>query len=406
MLRKYFSCLVYLGSVILLQAQEPDKADPLVQARELAGAGEYAQAREILSGKLQEHPDDRDFQTLFAKTYSWEGNYPEARRVLNGITSSHRQETEAWRASVRNEIYSRNWSLALGMVNKALIYLPEDPVLNQLRSEILLSHQAEIASGSQDSQPHRKERAEKPLTNHGLFLRSSAEGFSSTFKPMYSQAVGLELVGNAGKLIPALQVDRRFEIDGLQWQLDIYPRITKQLYAYAGYAYSTAPIFPDHRVGGELYYNTKNQWEFSGGARYFKFRDGDALVYTGSAGKYDKNTYWSARSFVTMDDSGVPAISGLLLGRKYFKDALHYLGLSVGYGYNTELRQLRDGDELLSATLLFVQSQQLGIEYQWHPGQISAWKLSLRGMRQEFSFDPGNYFLSLNLGLEYRLLFR
>lgn len=405
MLKAITSCLTLMCVTGFLQAQDA-VTDPLIHARELAGAGQYAEARKILATNLEQNPEDRDFQTLYAKTYSWEGNYPEARRVLNSITSNHRQEAEAWRASVRNEIYTENWSLALGMVNKALTYLPEDPVLQQLRAQILSGHQAELQATSEPKEAVKKDRVEKPLTNHGLFLRSSAEAFSTTFKPMYSQQVGFEWVGKAGKFIPAVQADRRFDIDGVQFQLDAYPRIDKKIYAYLGYAYSTAAIFPDHRLGGELYYNTENRWEFSAGARYFKFRDGDALVYTGSAGKYNSNDYWSARTFVTLDDSGVPAISGLLLGRRYFKDALNYLGLSIGYGYNTELRQLRDGDELISSTLLFVQSQQLGIEYQWHPGKISAWKLSLRGMRQEFAFDPGTYFLSLNLGLEYRLLFR
>lgn len=388
-------------------AQEKALQDSFLQrARNLAGEGEYEKARELLQPEMARHPEDRDLKTLYAKTFSWEGTYGEARDILNSITSYHRTDREAWTASARNEIYAGNLSLALGLVNKALIHMPADPALLELRRSILAQTMVEndkVPDPIPETKKEEKPARELPASPQGIFVRSSAKVFSSTFKPMYSQTVGMEMTGRMGRLIPAVQFDQRFDQEGIQYQLDAYPRFSKKFYGYLSYAYSKAGIFPEHRGGGELFYNSESGWEASAGARYYQFLDDDALVYTGSAGKYSGNYYLALRTFVT-PKNGQPAISGLFTARKYYRDALTYLGFSAGYGFSTELQQLRDGQELLAETLFFVATQQAGVEYQWHNAKSSAWKASLRAVRQEFAFNPGAYFLSFNVGLEYRLL--
>ena len=127
------SCHIYAQDG--LYAGNPDAS--FFKARDLAFAGNYQKARDTLERILTKYPDYSDVRNLLAKTYSWDANYDEARAHFNKITSRDRQNKEAWIASVKNEIYANNLQIALGLSNKALVYLPEDAELVALNKEIL-----------------------------------------------------------------------------------------------------------------------------------------------------------------------------------------------------------------------------------------------------------------------------
>lgn len=137
--------------------------------------------------------------------------------------------------------------------------------------------------------------------------------------------------GRGGTVIGRANWARRFGEEGVQVEMDAYPRISQRFYAYLNAGWSGADIFPEYRLGAELYANTGAGTEASLGVRRLEFAETGVTIYTGSAGIYRGNWYVSARPFVTPKDEGT-SVSGILLARRYFSTAESYATLIVGAG--------------------------------------------------------------------------
>ncbi len=378
---------------------DPDLS--LKRAMALAGDGKRDQARDTLRNILVHYPEYTDGKNLLAKTYSWDGDYEQARKLFNRITSAERSNKEVWEAAIRNEIFARNWHTALGLANKALIYLPRDAEIQDLRKSILESWEEEAlsntAAGKAEAQGNKK---------NSVALFSSADLFDVVFDPMYYTGVEFNFGTGLGKIIPRINYSNRFGIDGIQYEIDLYPRFSKSVYAYVNYGYSQSEIYPEHRVGGDLYVNLPKGFETSLGARYLSFTDSEVTILTGSAGIYKGNYYASLRPYITPRNNNTLGISGVLTARRYLKDANNYLGVSAGMGFMPEFRQFLANSVLVAETLLFVESQQLMVEYQFSfKSNPSLYRAQLGITRQEFVFAPKNYFWAFSAGLRYQVGF-
>ncbi|MEY8021855.1 YaiO family outer membrane beta-barrel protein [Muriicola sp. SD30] len=374
----------------------------LRRAMVLASDGRRDQARDTLNTILHQYPDYTDVKSLIAKTYSWDGDYEEARKHFNRITSEERKNKEVWVAAIRNEIYALNRNTALGLANKALLYLPEDKEIDSIRASII---DAWIdPSTSSDAVTSREEELKK-LTN-SVTIFSSADIFDVVFDPMYYSGLELQFGTAYGKIIPRVNYSNRFKIDGIQYELDLYPQFSKSVYAYLNYGYSDSEIYPEHRVGGDVYVNLPKGIEASLGARFLSFTDSDVSIFTGSAGFYKGNYYFSLRPYITPRKNSTMGISGVLTARKYLKDANNYIGMTAGMGFMPEFRQFLANTTLVAETMLFVESQQLMAEYQFSFGSNpSLYRAHLGLTRQEFVFAAGNYFWAISAGLRYQVRF-
>lgn len=407
---KHICCgLLLCSSPLLLHAQEisytgdPDAS--LQRAMALAFEGNRVEARDTLTNILTAYPDYTDVRSLLAKTYSWDGNYDEARKQFNRITSEERQHKEVWIAAIRNEMFADNFYLALGLANKALLYLTQDDDLVKLRSEILekLEGIKEPTTASSTSE-NTVEEVKKYKNSVTLF--SSADVFDVVFDPMFYSGLEFMHETSLGKIIPRINYSNRFDIDGIQYELDLYPKISKSLYAYLNYGYSQSEIYPTHRFGGDLYANLPKGVEVSLGARYLSFIESNVTIYTGSVGLYKGNYYFSLRPYVTPRNNNTTGISGILMARKYLKDANNFIGLSGGMGFLPEFRQFLANSKLIAETVLFVESQQLMLEYQFSfKDNPSLYRVNLGMTRQELVFASGNYFYAVSAGLRYQVRF-
>src|SRR6056297_3876662 len=95
-------------------------------ARDLAFAGNRSDARDTLIQVLTRYPEYTDVRSLLAKTYSWDQKFDKARAEFNSITSREKENKEVWIGAIKNEQYANNLYIALGLCNKALLYLKED----------------------------------------------------------------------------------------------------------------------------------------------------------------------------------------------------------------------------------------------------------------------------------------
>ena len=237
-------------------------------------------------------------------------------------------------------------------------------------------------------------------------VNSAVTIFDQRFDPITTTSIAYKRQTPFGSIIPRINNSNRVGMNGIQLDLDLYPKIAKGFYAYVNYGYSESDLYPNHKMGSDIYYNHKSGVEFSAGGRFINFATKDVKSITNSLGYYKGNYYFSLRSYITPESNNLTRVSGNLLVRKYLKDAENYMGLNVGYGFSPELRQFTSGDQLLAETLLYIESQRLSFEYQFtSKNNLSAYRTNVGVLRQEQSFDPGSYFYSISAGLTYEFNF-
>ncbi len=412
-MQKKYTYLLLFFVLLSIQGRAQDMAysgDPdasYFRARDLAFAGNRDEARDTLRAILTTYPDYNDVRGLLASTHSWDGDFDEARRHFNTITSSDRQNKEAWIAAIKNEIYAQDYYIALGLANKALQYLDDDVDIADLRTKALesmgVAKEQKITVIPPDTP---KDTLEKSNLNNSIRIANAFEIFDVVYDPMVYSSIDYRRETNAGPIISRINYGNRFEIQGLQYEADFYPKFSKMFYGYLNYGFSNSPIYPDHKVGAELYSNLPKAMEASLGIRFLDFNSTKAMIYTASYGLYRGNYYFSVRPYVTPGPKNNLSFSGQILARKYLKDGENFFGIRGGMGFTPELRQLRDGDELLAETVLFIESQQLILEYQFTgKNNPNSYLTTLGVNRQELVFDSGTFFWAISAGLTYQVKF-
>ena len=415
------------------------KDSGFITAREEASNGKYNAAQEVLLQVVAQHPENGEAQALLGSTYSWKGEYDKARETFNALTSQEKNNREFWISSIKNELYAKNGATALGLSNKALMYLKADLEIKRLReialkqirereypesgwfndtTELVVKGKATKEEGkAPETAPKSSElpnaenkmrnaNLENDVLNNRLSVRNAYTVFDQRYDPVIASSISYKRQTLAGSIIPRINYNNRRKINGLQYEIDFYPKFSKRFYAYLNYGFSEATIFPNHKVGGDLYANLPGAMEFSAGGRYISFETRNVSVVTNSLGHYRGNYYFSLRSYITPLPNRLTRVSGNLLVRKYGKDADNYMGVNVGMGYSPELRQLISGDELLAETLLYVQSQRLSLEYQFTgKSNPNIYRANMGVTRQELAFDSGNFFWSLSAGFTYEVKF-
>lgn len=429
---RHYIALLLCTTGLMGWAQEitssPD--DSFYRAAALAFEGDHTSSRKLLDNILMKTPNHNGARGLLAKTKSWDGDYTAARREFNKITSTERKNRGAWISAVKNELYDKNNATALGLANKALYYIGNDKEISRLRQHALENIQnmeyeayskedtlqqqvsnsvgiAIIKEADPKNEIKPKRESDADIQNNRISINNSFTVFNEVYDPMIFSSISFKRQTLAGSIIPRLNYSNRLNKHGLQYDIDFYPKFSKRFYAYINYGYSNASIYPNHKVGGDLYVNLPAAIEFSAGMRYISFDTKDVSVITNSIGHYRGNYYFSLRSYITPQSNNLTRISGNLLVRKYLKDAENYLGINVGMGYSPELRQLRDGDELLAETLLYIESQRLRFEYQFtgKRNKLNIYRANLAVNRQELVFDTGNFFWGFSAGITYQVKF-
>ncbi|WP_157449623.1 YaiO family outer membrane beta-barrel protein [Croceitalea dokdonensis] len=384
-----------------IMAQRIEDADAyFLKIRDIAFQGEYQTARDSLNQLLQSYPGYTDASLLIAKTHSWEGNYDLARKGFNRISSKEKDQEAIWEASVRNELYAQNWNIALGLANKGLKHLPQSKSLQALRNKALQG-----ISGQQQIAVRMKSDKKKEQQKNKVGLASWMELYDVVFEPMYYTTVEYHLKTTHTIIIPRINLSQRFGIQGAQYELDAYPTFSEKYHGYANYGYSNAPTYPRHRAAAEVFRELPNAFEASLGARYLQFEEDRVPIFTGSLGMYRGDYYVSARPYFAPRGKEV-SVSGTILARKYLKTAENYFGLQFTYGFDSEFSQFVVGNQVLSETLVFLDAQNLRLEYQFtNRANDHVYNTFVGLTRQELAFNSGNFFFAATIGFQYQLKF-
>ena len=254
--------------------------------------------------------------------------------------------------------------------------------------------------------PKQRKLKTKKIIRNRFSVRNSFTVFDQRYEPMINSSISLKHKTKYGSIIPSINYSNRSAKQGLQYDLSLYPKLAKRMYAFLNYGYSNAPVYPKHRFAADVYLGLPGAIEISAGGRHIMTNTRNVSAITNSLGHYRGNYYFSLRSYITPRSGGLTRFSGNLLVRKYLRDSENYFGGSFGVGFSPELRQLFAGDELLAETLLYVESQRLSLAYQFTPRNTpNIYKTNITVRRQEILTDSGSFFWAISAGLTYNVKF-
>jgi YaiO family outer membrane protein len=137
-----------------------------------------------------------------------------------------------------------------------------------------------------------------------------------------------------GAIIARTNLAERFDQKGAQFEVDAYPSLGKGRYAYLNFGYSGSSIFPEYRLGGELYQALGAGFEISAGVRESWFPSSSTTEWTGSLAKYFGAFYIAAHPVFVRHSIG-NSFSGFLELKAYINDQT-YINLKGGGGKYSE----------------------------------------------------------------------
>lgn len=383
-------------------------------ARNLAFNKQRKQAQDTLLSILTKYPDYHEIRTFLATTYSWDEEYKKARKEFAYVLERDTKNKNTWIAAIKNESWANMPFAALEMTNEALKNFPDDAEILYLKAsaqentnnpiEALNTVQFILDENPEDQKAKDyKVSLNKILSQNSIGINSIVDLYSDVFDPMQYHTLKYGRQTKYGSIIAKVNFNRRFKENGLQYEVDLYPKISKGFYAYVNVGLSNSFLFPDVRFGAELYKSLPKSFEVSLGFRTLKYST-TTTIYTGSAGWYYGNSYWSFRPYITPGGAGT-STSGTIAYRKYRSDADNYLGLSLGIGFSPETNQFNFNEN--EASIINLKSQKINLGYYFtSSNKQNAWGTQFAVTHQEIIFDPGKYFWIYSLNLSWEIRFK
>ncbi|PCH50640.1 MAG: hypothetical protein COC22_05750 [Flavobacteriaceae bacterium] len=390
----------------------PDTA--FEKARELAFNKHRKQAQDSLLLILTKYPDYLDIRSFLASTYSWDGAYKKARKEFSYVLEKNPKRKTDWIAAINNELWGELPFKALDLSTTALKYFPKDEEILLLKAKAQLNgknpedaletvEQVIIFNSQNQKAIDYKNSLINSLSYNTVGLKSAIDFYSDVFDPMQLHTLKYSRQTKYGSIIAKMNFSRRFQENGVQYEVDLYPRIANGLYAYLNVGFANTFLFPDFRYGAELYKSLPKSFEISAGFRALQYSS-ITTIYTGSLGWYTGNSYWSFRTYITPNDNG-SSKSGTLNYRKYRSDANNYFSVSLGMGFSPEIDRFNfNGNE---NAIVKLNSQKVGAGYYFSSkNSKNLWGSKLGVTHQEISFDIGNYFWIYSFSLSWEIKFR
>lgn len=400
--RAILALLLLLGAAHpLAQTREHLDSDDLFrQARELAREGGREEARRLCRSILDRHPDYHDARVLLARLHAWDRDYPAAREQLTLVLERRPAHLDARHALIDIELWSDRHEEALRLCDEGLLLHPQEASLHLRRAKALSAldrvEEAERAAWraleldpSTSGAEEYHQRLELATQRHAVSVDWAYEHFNQGREPWRDLSVQFRRKLDPVTLIARINRFDRFGRTASQYEIDGYPSLGERFYAYLNLGLSSSDVFPDWRLGAEVYWNLPHGYELSLGARQLAFTSTDVTLYTGSAGFYRGDYYISVRPFLADKEAGT-STSAMVLVRRYYGDRYSYVGGFAGAGSTPD-------EDLISEELSRLDSWKLGLEAQRRIHRY--WTLKGRlGFRDE-EFRAGRNRRSWRVGL-------
>ena len=307
--RRHAGVALMMVFCVLMGVGVDGQDDVLVRARELAVAGNRAEAITMLRASLTQVPGNTDAHVLLGTVLSWDGRYDEARQELGTVLAQNPTHGDALLAMANVELWS-----------------------NQRRRAEALDVQARETRGSPQNPFRWQVRA-----------GSSYERFSDRRVAWQESHVSVSRATPVGPVIVTGARAKRFGLSDTQVEIEMYPKLARGTYAYVTVAHAASPVlYPNYRVGADLNQSLGAGFEGAVGFRRLAFGRG-VYVYSGSLSKYHGRWLLMGRVSLT-PESGRTSRSYLGSVRRYVGDSGTHLG--ARYGQGARQNGLRDRHDL------------------------------------------------------------
>ena len=223
-------------------------------------------------------------------------------------------------------------------------------------------------------------------------------GFDKQFtKPWHIVSIDYSRQTKSGSFMGRVNYANRHAKNGVQFEMDAYPHISKTFYAYTNIGYSAdMPVFPKFRAAFSLYANLPGSFKADAGFRYLNF-DSDTWIYTVALGKYYKNFRFNGRTYLTPSNSRISQ-SYTLTTRYYLSGADNYFSLFIGQGISPDDRslvsQLNSGYKL--------KTKKMGAAYRFTINKLNIFSFSSSFTNVEYLPKIKGNQLNLSLGYQRR----
>lgn len=370
-------------------------------ARNKAFEKNYEASRKLLEEIMTREPRYLDVRVFYARTFAWEKKFDIARDQIKTVLAEDPDFKEGLQASIDVEFWSGNFETALVIVNKVLSDHPNDEDVLLRKAQIQNSfgrfedslETLVILLTQNPANSEASALAKSIKSNHlknSIAFFYGVDVFSQTFDPAHYSAIQFGRITNLGPGLIRLNHSYRFGQNGFQPEVDLYPRITKNIYLYANYGYSSGNLFPAHRAGVEGNFKLPRNFEISAGFKLLDFQSSRVWIYTGSAGVYFGNYWVSWRPYLIQSGS-VTTFSSSLTMRRYFKDADNYAGLLLAAGFSPDDRRIQSSAGFSQDGIFRLASQRGGLMLQKTLTHNWSFNVGFYLVRQELSFDQGKY---------------
>lgn len=327
---------------------EPSSDDLFKQARTTAfDQKNYPLAISLIKKAIAKSPDYSDLHVFLGRIYTWSDKLDSARAEFGFVLAKHPDYEDASLAFGSLEYWNNNSDKALKLADDGLKYHPQSKGLLLIKAKILNDqrkyHEANLilnalikADPTNTDARSFSERIKDKISGNKIGVSYDYIYFDKQFNtPWQLATVDYTRQTGLGSISGILNYANRFKSNGVQYEIDAYPHISKLFYAYVSGAYSgNEGVFPKYRSGFSLYANLPKSFEGELGFRYLYFT-GATWLYTASVGKYYKNFRFSLRTYLTPSNNSISQ-SYALNTRYYTGGTDDYFSFSIGTGISPD----------------------------------------------------------------------
>jgi len=398
-----FTLLIFFFQFYAFAQKDLTSDELFVKARSAAfDEKNYDKARALCREALDKSPNYTDIEVFFGRLYTWDQMRDSARLVLTNALAKNPTNLEAHNALIDLEYWSGDSQKALAYANSALQLDSRSEEFLLKKTKILVDLQNyEEAYRTIDTLLHiNRSSAEafvyaeriKDLTRiNTISANYDYDHFSKIFDPWHAAAVSYSRKTAIGSVIGRINYANRFLTNGLQFEVDAYPRFMNGFYSYINFGYSSASIFPKLRFGLSLYYSLPLSFEIDGGLRYLKFPSSKTNIYTFALGKYYSAFWFSFRTFI-IPGGNSSSYSYTLTTRYYLTDADNFVTLSLGTGISPDERSLNNPNLLIS--------KKAGVDYNFRISKRQTLSLTASYIYEEYFPDAFRNKISFGVGTQ------
>ncbi len=350
--RIIFFCILILSAYRSI-AQDTVTADGLyAAARDLAFKDKnYIEAIRLSKKALAINPAYTDIVVFTGRLYTWNKQPDSARAYFEKALLQNPSSADVYAAYADLEFWNDNREKALALIQQGLgndpsaaeLLLRKAKILNanrDYRSAILVADTILALDKNNTDARALASQIRDNVSKNRIGIKYDYVSFDKQFAdPWHLASIDYTRQTKAGPITARLNYANRFKQQGLQYELESYPRFSRTFYAYVNAAYSDkAGVFPKWKLGSSLYANLPNAFEAELGIRYLYFST-DAFIYTLYIGKYYKSFLFGARTYLTPSNENISQ-SYSLLARYYYGGIDDYIGLLAGAGLSPDDRRV------------------------------------------------------------------